>query len=320
MNFDTRKGIDAKKHSGENGDEDGRVNGNTAIYGHSVIYDIKPQDYNYFNEQIMEFVVQLPSQWDTKSKFEVWIADTWGTWIYTETDIITGVEEPPPAPTNLYIQNASGVGQNPILKWTGSSQADTYNIYRRASFVQEWFIVPPGNTAATTYVDHTLTIEDPSEPEAYDFLYQVKALNGGGESGPSNEASVWGFSFFKQGEDKTKEIANESKLPKTVQLGHNYPNPFNPTTQVPFQLPEDAFVTIKIYSLMGREIKTLIKDTQFAGFHSVQWDGTNDYGQSVASGAYIIRFTANPIGGSNSALVFSNGQRIMKSRKILLLK
>ncbi len=118
----------------------------------------------------------------------------------------------------------------------------------------------------------------------------------------------------------SETIETETEIPAIFELKQNYPNPFNPTTQVPFQLPEDAFVTIKIYSLMGREIKTLIKDTQFAGFHSVQWDGTNDYGQSVASGAYIIRFTANPIGGSNSALVFSNGQRIMKSRKILLLK
>ena len=90
-------------------------------------------------------------------------------------------------------------------------------------------------------------------------------------------------------ENNTKAI---SSSPDGFQLFHNYPNPFNPTTSIRYQLPEEALVTLGIYNLLGQRVRTLYEGRQNAGFRQVQWDGKNDFGQQVSSGVYIIRLQA----------------------------
>lgn len=80
--------------------------------------------------------------------------------------------------------------------------------------------------------------------------------------------------------------------PKEFQLAQNYPNPFNPTTRIRYQLPANAEVRLSIFNLLGQEIKTLVRKEQKAGFYTVQWDGTNNDGVSVASGIYLYRIVA----------------------------
>ena len=81
-------------------------------------------------------------------------------------------------------------------------------------------------------------------------------------------------------------------IPDQFSLHQNYPNPFNPTTQIRYDLPEDAFVNISIYDLMGRMIKSLSNANQTAGYHSLQWDATNNIGESVSAGMYIYTIQA----------------------------
>ena len=81
--------------------------------------------------------------------------------------------------------------------------------------------------------------------------------------------------------------AMEDLLPAEFTLHQNYPNPFNPTTQIKFDLAEDGLVTIKIYDVMGRQLKTLVNSVKTAGYHSIQWDATNDLGEGVSAGMYI---------------------------------
>ncbi len=64
----------------------------------------------------------------------------------------------------------------------------------------------------------------------------------------------------------------------------NYPNPFNPTTNINFGLPVDSKVTIKIYDITGREIKTLLNDTKTAGYYSVMFDASG-----MSSGVYFYK-------------------------------
>jgi len=73
---------------------------------------------------------------------------------------------------------------------------------------------------------------------------------------------------------------------------HSYPNPFNPETAIHFTLPEQGRVVLKIYDILGREVKTLIDEERPSGRHTVLWDGKDRAGQSVASGTYFyqIRF------------------------------
>ena len=85
---------------------------------------------------------------------------------------------------------------------------------------------------------------------------------------------------------------SEELLPKTFALHQNYPNPFNPITTLRYDLPEQGFVTITIYDMLGREISTLVNTTQDAGFKSVIWDATNDYGKPVSAGVYLYQIQA----------------------------
>ena len=80
--------------------------------------------------------------------------------------------------------------------------------------------------------------------------------------------------------------------PKVFTLHQNYPNPFNPTTQIKYDLPSDSYVSISIYDVMGRRIKSLSNANQTAGYHSLQWDATNDIGEGVSAGMYIYTIQA----------------------------
>jgi hypothetical protein len=81
-------------------------------------------------------------------------------------------------------------------------------------------------------------------------------------------------------------------VPRTYDLAQNYPNPFNPETNISYGLPEDATVVMKVYNVLGQEIRTLVNEQQPAGYYTVIWDGSNDNGEMVSTGVYIYRLTA----------------------------
>jgi len=85
---------------------------------------------------------------------------------------------------------------------------------------------------------------------------------------------------------------NDSFIPSKFTLHQNYPNPFNPITTLRYDLPEQSMVNIIIYDLLGREVRTLVNTTQDAGFKSVIWDATNDYGKPVSAGVYLYQIQA----------------------------
>ena len=81
---------------------------------------------------------------------------------------------------------------------------------------------------------------------------------------------------------------NES-VPSEFSLMQNYPNPFNPTTTIRYELPVSSYVVLKIYNILGKEVKTVVDAEQSAGIKTVVWDGTNKVGEPVSSGVYIYR-------------------------------
>ena len=81
-------------------------------------------------------------------------------------------------------------------------------------------------------------------------------------------------------------------LPETFALHQNYPNPFNPNTTIRFDLPEASNVSLAIYDMMGREVTSLINSQIDAGYHFIQWDGSNNHGSFVAAGVYIYTIQA----------------------------
>ena len=101
-------------------------------------------------------------------------------------------------------------------------------------------------------------------------------------------------------------IESGVQKPDAFLLHQNYPNPFNPGTQITFALPEAAVVTLKVYDLLGREVKTLVNQRRAAGTHTVRWDGTDEAGNPVASGVYLYRLHV--------------GNNFVQTRKMVLLK
>jgi hypothetical protein len=87
-----------------------------------------------------------------------------------------------------------------------------------------------------------------------------------------------------------------STIPEQFELSQSYPNPFNPKTTIHFNVPRNTdgsvFVTLKVYDIMGREVKTLVEESVPAGEFSVEWDGTDNHGNIVAGGTYLYRMIA----------------------------
>jgi hypothetical protein len=91
---------------------------------------------------------------------------------------------------------------------------------------------------------------------------------------------------FNDGQlDKT--IAAREILPDSYALLENHPNPFNPETEIRFQLPEENHVTVTIFNNLGQEIRRLVNKQYQAGYHSVNWDSKDNQGNVVSSGTYF---------------------------------
>jgi len=81
-------------------------------------------------------------------------------------------------------------------------------------------------------------------------------------------------------------------IPKQFVLKQNYPNPFNPITEINYNLPKSVHVYLSVINARGQKVKILKDDTQPAGFHTVQWDATDENGTRLASGMYFCRIQA----------------------------
>lgn len=99
------------------------------------------------------------------------------------------------------------------------------------------------------------------------------------------------------------EITVAMDIPTTYDIQQNFPNPFNPTTTINYQLPKDSQVALVIYNMLGQEVKTLVEDNLDAGYYSVTWDGTDNFGKMIASGEYIYSITADDF-NKNMKMVF----------------
>jgi len=88
------------------------------------------------------------------------------------------------------------------------------------------------------------------------------------------------------------ELLVQPLIPTEYQLHQNFPNPFNPWTQIGYGIPKSGPVEIVVYDLHGRRVKTLVAEVRNAGYYFVTWDGTDDRGMPVASGVYFFQIQA----------------------------
>ncbi|MDZ7767028.1 MAG: FlgD immunoglobulin-like domain containing protein [Melioribacteraceae bacterium] len=82
-------------------------------------------------------------------------------------------------------------------------------------------------------------------------------------------------------------VEDEPDIPIQFTLKQNYPNPFNPSTTITFSLPLSGKVELKIFDLLGREVKTLANTEMRAGNHTIEWNGKGNKGNELSSGVYF---------------------------------
>ena len=107
--------------------------------------------------------------------------------------------------------------------------------------------------------------------------------------------------------DSTATDSNNdpSDLPLAFSLSPNYPNPFNPSTEIRYSIPRASQVSIAVYNVLGQRVTGLVDLHQKAGNYRITWDGTDSRGKSVASGIYFYRMKAD---------------QFVQSHKMILLK
>ena len=98
-----------------------------------------------------------------------------------------------------------------------------------------------------------------------------------------------------------------SALPQGFALGANYPNPFNPSTVIPYQLPTATHVRLDVFNVLGQHVATLVDAEQQAGSHAAKWDATDAAGQAMAAGVYFYRLTVGG-GQQTQRMVLIDGQ------------
>lgn len=94
------------------------------------------------------------------------------------------------------------------------------------------------------------------------------------------------------GDNLSTDVKDIAELPSSYRLLNNFPNPFNPTTKIAFEIPQSEHVSLKIYNINGELIRTVTNENLPAGHFEKIWDGKNDLGSEVSSGIYIYRLTA----------------------------
>ena len=98
-------------------------------------------------------------------------------------------------------------------------------------------------------------------------------------------------------------------LPIEFSLAQNYPNPFNPSTMIHYSLADDSKVTLEIYNMRGRLVKTLVERRQPAGAHDIQWSAIDEFGIGLASGIYLCKLHAQ-----------SEANEFVETRKMMLMR
>jgi len=183
-------------------------------------------------------------------------------------------------PVELTSFEAQGDFGKVTLAWTTASELQNlgFNIYRSSSedennwqMINNEIIPGQGNTSQET--DYEFVDENVTSNETYRYRLESISVNGQVELLQTIETTV--------------------PVPDKFVLFNNHPNPFNPTTNLRFQLPDQSKVSITIYDVQGHVVKNLLnKKVYSSGEHIAEWDATDLNGQRVASGMYIYRFTA----------------------------
>ena len=232
--------------------------------------DLSKIDENHY---LCAYVYETPT-WDMFGKSVVLTVDT-DTWtINQETPFDSGMEMM--APTLSKIDDEHYLSAFSLGNWetVGASvvfsiDSDTWEIAQ----VSDLIFDPTPNRGSYPYL---------SQIDEGHYLCTYGTPSGGPD----------GWSVILNVELPPVGIDDNPIVSHVVDLGNNYPNPFNPETTINYSLKENTKISLNIYNIKGEKVKTLVNKLLPAGEHSIIWKGKNDSGKSVTSGVYFYKLKA----------------------------
>jgi len=180
----------------------------------------------------------------------------------------------PGVPPAFFVVYNTGRGNE--LTWDPVPDEDLkyYKIYRGT---HPGFTPAPGNLVDMT----TSMIWNDLEYDGWQVFYKVTAVDDAGNEGDP------------AGPEPATGTDDKPAIPDRFALYQNVPNPFNPTTVIRYDVPSGGgYVTLKVFDVAGRLVRTLVDGPQAAGVNRIEWDGTNESGDNVSTGVYFCRLTA----------------------------
>ena len=202
-------------------------------------------------------------------------------------------------PITLTSFTATAQPEGVLLEWTTGSEINNagFHIYRATSkegpFTRITPHLIPG--AGNSTISHSYSFLDKQVVDGQTYWYKLQdiAFDGSGTFHPAISIT------YHPG-----NLAN-TEIPKRFYLNPAFPNPFNNSTKITYGVPEPAKISLKIYDVRGRLVRTLVAGEKAAGHYHTYWNGRNDLGEAVASGVYFLRLETT---------------YLSRTRRILLLK
>ncbi len=202
---------------------------------------------------------------------------------------------------------AAFTGTNPVISWTilNSPDIQNYKIDKRIIGETGWATVATVSSSSSSWIDVTVTHPHTRFDPNYTIEYRMRAVDNGGKySNYTNTTSVNGNTNYLWKISSGGDNANIT----TYKLFTNYPNPFNPSTKIEFQIPQDGFVNLTVYNSLGQKVKELVNSNLSVGKYSVNFN-TESASVGLPSGLYIYKL-------STSGIL----QNYTEVKKMLLLK
>ncbi len=232
-------------------------------------------DGSDINPAMQEFTYSIPGS-GSSLQIRIWMYNGGSEELAIDYIRVSGTESSLPVKLDAF--TASSNGNSVDLNWTTASEKDNlgFIIDRKAndgtwqqlaSYQTHSELAGKGTTSSPSqyaFIDNTISA-------GADYDYRLSEVNINGEKSEIGTTSV------------------VAAIPSTTQLLAAYPNPFNPSTMLNYNLAKDSHVTLTVYDVLGRQIKLLSNQHQSAGQYSIQWDGTTDAGIAAPSGTYLVR-------------------------------
>ena len=200
----------------------------------------------------------------------IWWPSGLNTTTFTAGSVYVMSSDDAPLPVELQTFTATLADKRAILDWQTATEVNSYAFeVQKKTTDQDWFAI--GKVIA-----HGLS----NSPKYYSFqddklisgtnYYRLKMLDNDGSFKYSSIVSV------------------RLGAPSSLMIAQNYPNPFNPATVISYSLPQNSYVTLKVYDVLGKEVAVLVNENKSAGDYQINFNGSK-----LPSGTYVYRLSAN---------------------------